>query len=280
MPPAPSAPADLGITPGLMSLLIRWTPLPWDTVVDHYRVHGVPADRADKRFLRSPSDDTLLAKRVYPFYAHTDRAREGEEWTYVVVTVDAAGNRSKPSAPATGASLPSVTVGRELARLGEFDRRTLELRFAPASYAKIKSTFPTGRIVLGPDARGADLPYLLPGPGDAWAGSKAYTLTWTIRTDRAPVRPALALWLVDTTKLGGTLHVRVGAWETDLPLPIGSTRGSREGDATDPTAPLRPVPLEVEPAPGSIVAGETAIELSVTAGGWVAWDAIGVYDLG
>lgn len=276
MAPRPPRPAGLTADPRLLALVLRWQPVDSDTLVDHYRVHGLPTARADRRFLRDPGDDTLLAKRVYPFHAHTGLAPEGEEWTYVIVAVDAAGTRSKPSEPVRAASRRSVVVGREVVRLGDFDLRTSGLRFAPGGYKDLAKAFPDGQIRLGADATTADLPYLLPGPGDAWAGSQPYTLRWELPVD-APVEGAtLALWGVDTTSLGGKLEVALGGTQHTYNLPKSSNRGSREGDATLPGTPLRPVQFELPLEAGSVKPG-AVLELTVSAGGWIAWDAIGVF---
>lgn len=277
MAPRPATPTGLTVDGRLLTTVLRWQPIRVATVVDHYRVHGVPADRADRAFQRGPGDDTLLAKRVYPFFAHTGLAPAGEEWTYVIVAVDAAGARSKPSAPVSAASKPSVTVGREVVRLGDFDLRTTGLRFAPGGYKDLAKAYGAdGKITLDADATAADLPYLLPGPGDAWAGNIAYQLTWTLPVTDAVESAALALWLVDTTGLGGTLDVKLGPTRRSLELPVGSTRGSREGDATAAGSPLKPVPFEFDLEPGSITPG-AQLELTLSAGGWIAWDAIGVF---
>ena len=85
--------------------------------------------------------------------------------------------------------------------------------------------------VQGVDTPAEAWPYLLPGPGDAWAGRKAYRARWTVTLDAAPQRDVdLALWFVDTTRLGGRLDVAVnGRSVRSVELAKGATRGSREG---------------------------------------------------
>ena len=86
----------------------------------------------------------------------------------------------------------------------------------------------------------------------------------------------LAVWLVDTTRLGGILRVSAnGEHVTDIELPLGSTRGSREGDTTCRGSPL--VRSFHEPAlPAALLrVGANVLEFELAEGGWAAWDAGG-----
>lgn len=279
----PDPVTGLGATGDLLTITLDWQPLPWSTVVDHYRVYGIAGDgRAEARELRSLPDRLLLAKTVYPRWRHRDRSAAGEAWSYLVVAVDAAGTWSRPSEVVVGRSTASIThTGEALAVVGDFDGRTLELLFAPSSYPSIPTSYPDARIEVrhGADAAGR-WPYLLPGPGDAWAGRKAYRLDWTVGLDRAPERPALAVWLVDTTRLAGRLDVAVNGTEVEqLTLIAGGTQGSRQGDSTLPNSPLVPAYYEFELPAGSLRVGENTIRFTLAEGGWVAWDAVGLYAL-
>ena len=135
--------------------------------------------------------------------------------------------------------------GEELARIGEFDGKSLELRFSPAQYGQIPKAHPTAVIdyVQGVDTPAAAWPYLLPGPGDAWAGRKAYRARWTVALDAAPQRDVdLALWFVDTTRLGGRLDPRlVRAVERDRPGAVQRAAGGmgRIGELLDESAHVR-----------------------------------------
>lgn len=276
----PAPVTDLRATGSLMRIELHWTPQDWSTPVDHHRVHALPTDQVTHRFLRHPGEDTLVARTIYPRFTHDRLNPAGRAWTYVVVTVDAAGQRSRPSAPARATSTRSVTTGRPVATLGSFDRKSLELRFAPAGYKKIPTAHPDGVITLGPQDGTAQLPYLLPGPGDRWAGSRAYSLRWTPAVESAPARPALALWGIDTTRLGGRLEAQIGDWSHAFDLPKGATKGSRTGDATVEDSPLHPVELELELPATALSAAAPTLELTLAEGGWVAWDAIGLFELG
>jgi hypothetical protein len=276
----PDAVTDLATTGDLRTITVGWEPLPWSTVVDHYRVYGVPGD--DRGALTEPREQDLLVKTVYPQWTHRGLSTEGERWTYAVVTVDAAGHRSAPSATVVGDSTASIIHGgAPLATVGAFDSRTLEFLYAPSDYAAIPEAYPDAVIDVtgGPDAAEA-WPYLLPGPGDAWAGNQAYVLNWALQLEEVPTRPAMAIWLVDTTRLGGTLEIAInGRSAAERTLIAGGTRGSREGDATVPGTDLVPSYHEFELPADVLQPGANTVRFTLAEGGWVAWDAVGLYAL-
>lgn len=274
----PDRVTGLDAEPAIARTMVTWKSLGFHPLIDHFRVHAVPERDADFE----PSADNLIAKTVYPRYLHHGLDPVGETWTYRVLAVSDSGSRGVPSRPLSAKSKPSVVgSGQEVARIGEFDGKTLEHRFAPASYASIPTTYPDAEFdyVQGEDQPSTGWPYLLPGPGDAWAGRKAYRGRWHFDLDSQPDQDHdLAVWLVDTTRLGGILRVMINnALLVDIDLPKGATRGSREGDATVPGSTLlrsyheHPVPAE------NLRAGKNVIEFILAEGGWVAWDAVGLF---
>lgn len=272
----PDAVNDLAADGTLRSIDLTWTPLPWSTVVDHYRIHGA-ADSDDVE----PDDDNLLGKSVYPRYVHAPLDAAGEAWVYRVVTVDAAGRRSEPAPKVAATSTPSITTtGEPVAVVGEFDLRSLEFELAPGDYESIPDAHPDGVIdVQHGDDAAEHWPYLLPGPGDSWAGNKSYELNWTVPLDAVPSKPAMAIWLVDTTRLGGRLDVEVNGRVTEQrTLSIGGTRGSRDGDATVPGTGLVPSYHEFSLPADAFEAGDNLVRFTLAEGGWVAWDAIGIFE--
>ena len=261
---------NLRAEPKLMENLLTWEPVGWDTALDHYRVLGVGQDGKEQ----------LLGKTIFPFFRHDRLDPAGETWRYAVEIVDAAGGVSpRADAPQTS-SIASVTVGAELARLGDFDRKDLEFKYAPKDYKKIVTAYPDQKVVAGPDASAGNVAYLLPGPGDKWAGNKAYTLEWTVDIPEPSGDIALALWLVDTTKLGGTLDVEINGFSRAVELPQGATKGSKVGDASGEKTSLKPVAIEFDLPAGTLKQGENTLVFTVSEGGWLAWDALGLFRKG
>jgi len=274
----PHTVTGLAIEPAIARVVLTWNPLPWTPLIDHFRVYGVPG--RDGRPQERP--EHLLGKTVYPRFVHAGLDPRGSEWSYLVVAVSDAGQRSRPSAVISGSSQASViATGTELARVGEFDGKGSELLFSPASYAKIPTTYPTAIITYtqGVDQPGTGWPYLLPGPGDGWAGRKVYRVLWTVPLATAPTTPVdLAAWLIDTTRLGGVLTVRVNGAEVQrVTLAKGATLGSRNADATLPNSTMVRAYHEFALPEGALVAGTNVVEFELTEGGWVAWDAVGLY---
>jgi len=262
----------------LAKIDLTWESLGWDPLIDHYRVYAAPG----RRTARQPRESELVAKTVYPRFAHAGLDPAGEEWTYSIIAVSDAGHRSRPGERISTASEPSVTAtGREIARIGTFDGKSLEFRFAPSGYATIPQAYPSAEIKYtdGVDFPDSAWPFLLPGPGDAWAGRKAYTAHWIVELPQVPATDLdLAVWLIDTTRLGGRLEVEVNGFPAQvIELIPGSTRGSREGDATLPGSTLVRSFHEFRVPAAPFVAGTNTITFRLAEGGWVAWDAIGLY---
>ncbi|GAA1129546.1 polysaccharide lyase family protein [Citricoccus alkalitolerans] len=262
----------------LATIDLSWESLGWEPLIDHYRVYAAPGHPAAWQ----PRESDLVAKTVYPRFVHDGLDPAGEEWTYSVIAVSDAGRRSRPGERTSAASEPSVTAtGREMARIGTFDGKSLEFRFAPSGYAKIPAAYPSAQIQYtdGVDSPDSAWPFLLPGPGDAWAGRKVYTAHWVVELSQAPSDDMdMAVWLIDTTRLGGRLEVAVnGVPAQVIELIPGATRGSREGDATLPGSTLVRSFHEFQVPAAPFVAGINTITFRLAEGGWVAWDAIGLY---
>ncbi|WP_201776700.1 hypothetical protein [Allosalinactinospora lopnorensis] len=60
----------------------------------------------------------------------------------------------------------------------------------------------------------------------------------------------------------------------------GATRGSLEGDVTVLGTALRPSFVELKLPAGHFSEGENVIGITKSAGSWIAYDAVGVFDLG
>lgn len=277
MSPQPGTITSPHAESALASTILTWDPLGWDPLIDHYRIYAADGGNGSDQ----PDEDDLVGKTVYPRFVHDGLDPAGETWTYQVIAVSDAGRRGEPGEPVTASSLASVTAtGRPVATIGDFDGRTFEHRHAPAGYLRIPEEHPEALIEYdqGSDTPEEAWPYLLPGPGDAWAGARAYRARWRLTIEEPGTPHDLALWLVDTTRLGGTLTITVdGQHLADVDLPQGGTLGSREGDANAPNTTLLPSYHELELPPGLLSEGECEIEFHLAEGGWVAWDAIGVF---
>jgi hypothetical protein len=250
---------------------LDWKPVSWATVVDHYAVYVLTAGSWE-----------LIGKTVYPHFVHRGLGFTGVTRSYRVVTVDAAGNRSRPSASAEATNQTSVTVsGIPVARVGEFDGKGSELALSPNKYASYPTRFPADvDFTFGTSTPSADWSYLLPGPADKWAGSKNHRATFRFDLAAVPTQDLdLALWLIDShASLAGTAVLTVNGTQVDrLTFANGATKGSTIADSTYPGSPLKPSYLE-RPLPKALFrSGQNVIELFKDNGSWIAYDALGVF---
>lgn len=268
---------DLTAHPGIGRIDLTWKARSYTPLVDHFAVHSSP----DPAF--RPGPENLLGKTVYATLRHDNLGPAGQTRYYRVVTVDAAGDRSRPSEVLRASSVESVTIaGRPVAVIGTFDRRSLELALAPGGYNQFLTRFPGGvDYTHGVSSAAADWPYLHPGPADKWAGSTAHTFRFRFGLEAVPSADlALAVWLIDThASTPGRLAVACnGTAVTEAVLEKGATKGSTHGDATVPGSPLRPSIVEAVLPRGVLVAGQNVLTLAKPEGSWHAYDAVGVFE--
>jgi hypothetical protein len=260
--------------PGIGRIDLTWQARSYTPLVDHFAVYAAsdPAFRTE----------TLIGKTIYTTLRHDGLGPAGQTRYYRIVTVDAAGERSRPSAVLRATSVESVTVsGRPVAVIGAFDRKSLELALAPGGYNQFLTRFPGGvDYTHGVSSAAADWPYLHPGPADRWAGSTAHTFRFRFALDAMPAgNLALAVWLIDAhASTPGRLVVACnGNAVAEVALEKGATRGSTVGDATVPGSPLRPSIVELPLSRGVLVTGQNVLTLAKPEGSWHAYDAVGVF---
>ncbi|REE99815.1 polysaccharide lyase family protein [Thermomonospora umbrina] len=256
---------------------LSWDGRPYEPLVDHYAIY------ASRTAGFEIGPETLLGKTVYTTFKHDRLGGAAREWHYRVVVVDAAGERSRPSARVTGRSEESVAVsGRPIATIGAFDHKSLELALAPAGYAQVPKRFANGAdYTHGIHQPAVDWPYIHPGPADGWGGRKPYRYTFRFDVEQVPAgEPWLSIWLVDThASLAGEIVLALN--DTALgtvKLENGGTRGSLEGDATVPGTALKPSYVELALPRAAVIAGRNVLTIDKNIGSWHVYDALGVFE--
>ncbi|GAB2562351.1 polysaccharide lyase family protein [Kribbella endophytica] len=266
------APTGLRGAGQISTVTLDWTAVPWSTVVDHYAVYAAVPGGAW----------ALAGKTVYPRFVHRGLGFSGVTRNYRVVTVDAAGASSVPSATVAVANKTSVTVsGRPIARVGQYDGKGSELALSPNRSADYPATFPNDvDYTYGTSLPSKHWCYLLPGPSDKWAGSKNHRVRFRFNLTALPTKDLdLALWLIDShASLAGSAVLRVNGTQVErITFANGATKGSTIADSTYPGSPLKPSYVE-RPLPRSLFkTGQNIVEVSKDTGSWVAFDAFGVY---
>ena len=274
--PRPRPVRNLTAVGELGRIILTWESEPYEPFVDHYAIYAFRTPGT------APSEETLLAKTIYPRFVHSRLGGHAQTWYYRVVVVEASGLRSRPSPEVSGTSVESVAVsGEPLATVGTFDHKSLELALAPNGYAQYPTRFPTGPdFTYGVSDPGYDWAYIHPGPADAWAGRQAWRATFRFGLDAIPdTDPWLSIWLIDThATIPGTAILGLGGSEwTKVTFEGGATRGSLEGDATLPGSPLKPSYVELALPRDRLTVGENVLTIDKVDGSWHAYDALGIF---
>ncbi|ONK12392.1 polysaccharide lyase family protein [Streptomyces sp. MP131-18] len=253
---------------------LTWHAAPWMPLVDHFAVYAARG-RAPRE-----SEESLLARTLYPHLTHAVLGPRAVTWHYRVVAVMASGARGR-AATASATTTASYATGRPLAAVGEFDHKGLEFALSPAGSADYLDTFPDGvDYRQGSSSPGTHWPYLHPGPADGWAGRRRHTFTLRFALDAVPTAdPGFALWLTDTHATApGEAELSLNGTRIDgITFEKGATKGSLEGDATRTGSPLKPSFVELPLPAAAFTTGENVLTLEKTAGSWHAYDAIGVF---
>ncbi|TWD80884.1 polysaccharide lyase family 4-like protein [Kribbella amoyensis] len=271
MPPTPPITGLRG-SGQIGTTTLDWTPVPWATVVDHYAVYCAAPN----------AGWSLIGKTVYPHFVHRGLGFAGVTRSYRVVTVDAAGNTSKPSATIKAANQTSVTVsGRPIARVGQYDGKGSEFALSPDQSSQYPAKFPNDvDYTYGTSVPATHWSYLQPGPSDKWAGSKNHRVRFRFDLAAVPAKDLdLALWLIDShATIPGSAILSVNGTQVErITFANGATKGSLIADSTYPGSPLKPSYVE-RPLPRNLFEpGQNVVELLKDQGSWIAFDAFGVY---
>lgn len=258
----------------LARIVLDWTAAPWAADVDHYAVYAEPGPGTDAA--------AFVAKTVYPRFVHRSLGPRAQTWSYRMVTVNAAGARSRLSDRVMATSIESVSVsGVPIGVVGAFDGKGLELALSPDGYARYPTTFPDGvDYRYGTDEPGRDWSYLHPGPADSWAGRRSHTFRLRFDVSELPTRGVdLALWLIDShASIPGSAVLTLNGTEVDRQaFAPGATRGSLEGDSTRPGSPLKPSYIERAMPAELLRIGENLLGIQKDEGSWIAYDAVGLF---
>ncbi|MBM3495308.1 MAG: hypothetical protein FJX72_13450, partial [Armatimonadetes bacterium] len=161
-------------------------------------------------------------------------------------------------------------------QLGKRDSTYAEFAVAGnyGAYAARFKRDPVARI--GTQSPEQQWPFIHPGPGDAWAGSRAhrFRIEFTAGDIRGPVC-RLTIGMVNTHNAAApVLVVSINGrtqYRYDLPT------GAPDASLTDPKQG-RPTSLAIPFPAGLLRRGRNAIELSVVSGSWLLYDYLALED--
>lgn len=155
-------------------------------------------------------------------------------------------------------------------RLGTPDNQNAEFALAPGQYAQFRDD---GFFVIGPSDAKADWPYVHPGPGDGWAGSRPHTFTILFGLKTAPAAGScrLRLDLLDThSSSPPRLRVEINGRRFEKDLPRGAGDASVFGDP----AKGREFIWDLEFPADALRAGDNEVAIMTLSGSWLLYDAV------
>ena len=165
---------------------------------------------------------------------------------------------------------PATAATQTLWTVGKADAQNTEFAHAPKDYLRVQQD---GFFVVGRSESSRDWPYLQPGPGDEWAGSRrhAFTILFGLRTAAAGQRCHLVIDLLDTHSISPPrLRVVVNGKSFERALPPGGGDESLSGDLSK----ARKHSWDVGFDSGLLRAGENEIAITSLSGSWVLYDAV------
>jgi len=183
------------------------------------------------------------------------------------------------SADETGAARGLLGGPRSLEvvwQIGDFDRSAREFALAPNDANRFAERFGQRVAFQVGQMTAAEFPFIHPSKADTrWGGSEVIPFAINFSLQDATADCALLIALVDThERLASTMRIAVNGqriWERQMPL----GRGRAYYGEVNGAGPLFAVSL----GHGRLRAGENQIEITLTDGSWVAYDALALVRL-
>ncbi|MBI2299862.1 MAG: hypothetical protein HYU66_13125 [Armatimonadetes bacterium] len=255
------------LTVALVAAHWGWPPVLVAEIGGEQRFACLPAFEGDDRVLADPASAQPFVRELW-FAATalrqgdntlTLRTVSGSWLLYDAVKLDQVDGSPQPEA-------------ERIFRIGRHDHNYRELRLAAEGFPAFNTAVREPIVVeaQGPHPE-QELPYILPGPGDSWAGGRTHPVELRFKLDKVPDSDGCLL--VDLVAAHGTvppdLRVEINGAATDQPLPAGP------GDKvlSDPSAGRQQIIAVPFPA-GCFREGENRLVLTALRGSWLLFDAV------
>jgi hypothetical protein len=154
-------------------------------------------------------------------------------------------------------------------QIGKTDANTAEFALAPAAHRQLASD---GFYIIGLSEPAKDWPYVQPGPGDGWAGSRThtYTIAFGLKEAGKADSCSLIIDLADThNSIPPTLEIRINSLLFKRVMPAGGGDESINGEP----AKGRPHKIAIT-FPATALQKDNQISITTVSGSWVLYDAI------
>ncbi len=163
-------------------------------------------------------------------------------------------------------------AGALLWQIGQPDGNNAEFALAPGGYEKYGAD---GFFVVGESNAKRDWPYVQPGPGDAWAGSREHTFTILFGLKTAPTAGEcrLQFHLLDTHYSNPPkLRIQINGRSFEQSLPNGATDDSIRGQPGQG----RPSKFDTVFPADLLRAGDNDVQITTLSGSWLLYDWVGL----
>lgn len=178
------------------------------------------------------------------------------------------------AATLAGAELRAVPCEAPVWKIGVKDGSSAEFALHGEPYADVAKRFAeaTALYTVGRSSA-ADIPFVIPGPADSWAGGPRGGAM--IRFGARRGQPSAALRLrVDLVEAHNASAPRVEVRLNDYTTTVQVPRGSNQNYLDDGRTTSRDLHFEVEIPAGHLRAGDNVLSLRTVAGSWMVLDAL------
>lgn len=174
----------------------------------------------------------------------------------------------------TCTGLRAGTYRHPVWEIGRKDGSAAEFALYDGAYSDLTRKFPGALAACeAGHSTPAEIPYILPGPQDGWAGNNRGTLLLRFGADRQAPQAAmrLTLYLVESQAASpATLEIQAGDFRTTVRAPKGENTDFPDNRRTT----ARDLKIEADIPAGTFRAGENMLTIRNIAGSWIVLDAI------
>lgn len=177
----------------------------------------------------------------------------------------------------SGLALPGFGAGpceEPVWKIGRKDGSSAEFALSGGPYTDLTRRFPeaTALYTVGRNSA-AEIPYVIPGPADSWAGSPRGGMM--IRFGSKRMQPKTALRLrVDLVEAHNSSAPRVEVRFNDYVTTVQVPRGSNQNYLDDGRTTSQGLCFEAEIPAGHLREGDNVLSLRTVAGSWMVLDAL------
>ena len=158
-------------------------------------------------------------------------------------------------------------------QVGENDGKSQEFGFYSEDHTAYDKIFKDKTVLFEVGLnKEADIPFFLPGPGDAWAKSSQHQIVFRFLIDQLPGNTSAKLRVnfVEVHPRASTLEINLNGFRAKVEAPKGKNQNFLRLKKTDSSNLF----IEVDIPSGYLNKGENLMSVSNISGSWIAFDNI------